>query len=188
MAGAPCALNELGRPGPVVQRLYESLQRKPVPIDVGGGTIVQVGHPAAVALVFSSLYNPTGWQNLASMLVHLARGGDGALPTAVPAAHAQMVQASRTDYVSIGGDLASTCVDVTSPHAPTGFQKLADSENRAAPDFGRFRAWVGLECAPLGVTDSDAYRGPWTQSTTKPIMVIGTRYDPRHLLLVHPPV
>ncbi len=177
-AESGCALNELGRPGTVVKQLFESLKKKPVPIDVGGGTIVSVGYPQAVAIAFQFMYSPAGWQSLATTLAYLARGGDGAPPAAVPEALAQVDRARRTDYASIGGSIASTCVDATSPLAPSGFQRLADAEDRRAPDFGRFRAWTGLECATLGVPDTDAYRGPWTQSTTPPIMVIGTRYDP----------
>lgn len=82
------------------------------------------------------------------------------------------------DYSGLGSALASLCVDTEQPLEPSQYPALADAEDAAAPHFGRFRAWVGVQCEFLSVDDEDAYTGPWEQTTRTPVMVIGTRFDP----------
>ena len=58
---------------------------------------------------------------------------------------------------------------------------MADAQDRRFPDFGRYRTWVDLPCRYLkaeGIRDTDAYRGPWRQTTQARVLVIGTRWDP----------
>ena len=38
--------------------------------------------------------------------------------------------------------------------------------------------WLWAPCAEWPVKGQDAYRGPWNASTSAPILLIGTRYDP----------
>lgn len=39
--------------------------------------------------------------------------------------------------------------------------------------------WLWAPCAEWPVKGQDAYPGPWNASTSAPILLIGTRYDPR---------
>ena len=84
------------------------------------------------------------------------------------------------DYPSIGGSIGSTCVDATTPPSRV-YPRVADAQDRRFPDFGRYRTWVDLPCRYLkaaGIRDTDAYRGPWRQTTHARVLVIGTRWDP----------
>src|SRR5690606_7490201 len=38
--------------------------------------------------------------------------------------------------------------------------------------------WLWAPCAAWRVEGEDAYRGPWNASTTTPILLVGTRFDP----------
>ena len=61
------------------------------------------------------------------------------------------------------------------------YPRVADAQDRRFPDFGRYRTWIDLPCRYLkaeGIRDTDAYRGPWRQTTDARVLVIGTRWDP----------
>lgn len=177
-AGDRCALNALGDPEEVVDRTFESLRTTPVPIDAGDGTTVDVDYPTAIVLSFQSMYAPAQWAELAELLAYLATGGEGTPPAAAPRALQQMTEEPASGYTSIGGSLASVCVDSPRRSSPQGVQQQADVADRAAPGFGRFRAWVGVECLAERFVDRDAYRGSWRQTTQQEVLVIGTRHDP----------
>lgn len=172
-AGDACALNALGDPSEVVEGLLERLKTQPVEVPDGAGGTVAIDYPLAVASIFTSLYEPALWSSLATDLAGLAEPATARLKSSAPSTF------TRTrDYPSVGGALASLCVDQPSKVPARAYQRLADSEDRKAPHFGRFRAWVGVQCATERFVDRDAYRGPWTQKTKQDVLVIGTRFDP----------
>ncbi|GAB2608102.1 alpha/beta hydrolase [Pseudactinotalea suaedae] len=179
-----CALAALGDPGEVVEDVFTQLQEQPVEIPLPDGTTVELGYDDAVAMAFSALYSPALWGDLAATFAALA----------VPQQQSMAAQRSTDDidsigdllrrlgliedYSGIGGALASMCVDGEHPLKPWEYQAHADAADAEAPHFGRYRAWVGLQCEFVSFTDEDAYTGPWEQTTEAPVLVIGTRYDP----------
>lgn len=185
-AGAPaCPLAALGEPGAVVEDLFAQLQEQPVDVPMPDGSSTEIGYDDAVALAFQSLYSPVAWTDLAATLAGLAQ-------LAAP----QQPQARTTqsdvdslgellrklglieDYPSIGGALASMCVDGDHPLRPWDYPAQADAADETAPHFGRMRSWVGVQCDVIQFRDRDAYTGPWEQQTDAPVLVIGTRHDP----------
>lgn len=167
-AGDACALNELGTPRRVVEKLLEDL--KTTPVTAPDGTTVN--YSVAVATIFQQLYAPSLWAALAEKLAGLAD------PTGSTSPSSPKPRTAAPPYSSVGEPLACSCVDSRHTLRPGRYQRLADAEVRAAPHFGRLRAWVGLECSFAQVRDHDAFRGPWNQAVRKPVLVIGTRYDP----------
>ena len=176
-AGDACALNALGDPTEVVDRMFDALRTDPVDVPIGDGTTVSFGYPEAVVLAFQGLYDPAQWTDLALSLAYLASGGEAPLPQAAPELM-RNAQEPEQDYTSVGSSLSTICVDSPSRLPPVAYAPQADRADRAAPDFGRFRAWVGVQCPSLKIRDTDAYRGPWKQTTQAPVLVIGTRHDP----------
>lgn len=185
-AGAQaCPLAALGEPGAVVEALFAQLQEQPVDVPMPDGSSTEIGYDDAVALAFQSLYSPVAWTDLAATLAGLAQ-------LAAP----QQPQARTTqsdvdslgellrklglieDYPSIGGALASMCVDGDHPLRPWDYPAQADAADETAPHFGRMRSWVGVQCDVIQFRDRDAYTGPWEQQTDAPVLVIGTRHDP----------
>ncbi len=176
-AAEACALTSLGEPTDVVDRLFDDLRSEPVEVPIGDGTSVPFGYTDAVVLSFQAMYDPAQWADLAETLSFLASGGEAPVP---PPAPEMMREAEEVapGYTSIGSSLSTICVDSPSKLPPARYARLADQEDRKAPDFGRFRAWVGVQCPSINVRDTDAFRGPWDQTTTAPVLVIGTRHDP----------
>lgn len=178
-----CSLAELGDPATVVEQTFERLKREPVRIETPDGTELVVSYSTAVALAFSGLYDPAGWGGLADLFAQLAT----AQPQVTGAAAALVDRLAPTpdepprrgeDYPSIGGALASMCVDAGTIGEPFAYPDMVDEVGAEAPHFGRYRAWVGVNCEFLRLTDDDAYVGPWDQDVDEPVLVIGTRFDP----------
>jgi hypothetical protein len=67
--------------------------------------------------------------------------------------------------------------------SPQGFAELAARDPLAEPGRPTQRRVpglvVGAPCASWPVRGQDNYRGPWNATTKNPILLIGTRHDPR---------
>jgi pimeloyl-ACP methyl ester carboxylesterase len=184
-AGDRCALNALGDPVEVVEDVYAALKEEPVEIPVGEGATIEVGYADAVAQVFFSMYGTAGWPDLAALLAELAVLTDVAPPSAAraldqgPSIRELLRRLGLLeDYESIGGALASLCVDADFPGRPGSYPRKVAALEEQYPHFGLFRGWVGVHCEFVAAQDEDAYTGPWEQSTQEPVLVIGTRFDP----------
>ena len=184
-AGERCALNALGDPAEVVEDVYAALKEEPVEIPLGDGTTIEVGYADVVAQVFFSMYGTAGWPDLAALLAELA-----VLADVVPSSAAQALDEGPSiqellrrlglleDYASVGGGLASLCVDADFPGRPWSYPRKIAALDEQYPHFGLFRGWVGVQCEFIAAQDEDAYTGPWEQTTQEPVLVIGTRFDP----------
>ncbi|MFC7432429.1 MULTISPECIES: alpha/beta fold hydrolase [unclassified Agrococcus] len=186
-----CSLAAVGDPAQVVEQLLQRLQQQPVEVPNPDGTTLTVDYGLAVATAFQSMYSPAGFAPLADTLTLLHRLTQ---PQQLQATTQQRTQQRGLelsdvgdwlrelglidDYASVGGALASMCVDGTHPLRPWDYPAQADAADAEAPHFGRFRSWVGLQCEFVDYVDDDAYAGPWDQTTQAPVLVLGTRHDP----------
>lgn len=178
-----CALAALGDPAEVVENLFTQLQEQPVDIPLPDGTL-EFGYDDAVATAFSALYSPVLWSDLAATFAALASPQQQPMAAQRSAPDIDSLGdllrrlGLLEDYSGIGSALASMCVDGEHPLKPWEYRAHADAADAEAPHFGRYRAWVGLQCEFVSYTDDDAYMGPWEQTTEAPVLVIGTRHDP----------
>ena len=180
-AGSGCALNKLGDPRRVVEATLHKLLRAPVRIPLEDGTVLTVTQQFMVEVLFFGLYSPALWPDLADLVAELARPQVRPAEVAAAIAGTRSVSGARLrgeDYPSIGGALASLCVDTVNSRHVWRYPQVADAENAKYPYFGRYRAWTGLPCEFWGVRDEDRFIGPWRQKSTAPVLVIGTRFDP----------
>ncbi|WP_166354926.1 alpha/beta fold hydrolase [Phytoactinopolyspora limicola] len=178
-----CDLAGLGDPAAVVDDLLERLAATPIDVDLPDGGAARLTYAAVVAHTYMALYDPRGWPTLASFLAQLA-----AEQPKLSGSAAELLTRSGTpgpqrrlrgqDYPSVGGSLASACVDTGSTGQPNGFAERADLADQQAPHFGRYRVWLALPCEYLRLTDADTYLGPWDQHVPTPVLVVGTRFDP----------
>ncbi len=167
---AQCALAKLGDPGVVAERVLERLKTKPGELTAPDGTKVTITYPLMVGIIFSGLYEPAGWPELASMLAQL--GGQRT------SASTATLLVDKEEYASIGSSL-QPCVEAQQTGRPFAYEAMADAADQKYPHFGRLRAWVGQTCEFVPIRDTDAFRGPWTKlRTDAPVLVIGTRHDP----------
>jgi len=176
-----CSLAGLGDPAVVVPAAFERLAREPVEIPLPDGTTVVVTQQIAVLITYLSLYSPADWNDLADFLTAIAA------PVPSPARVAATVARTRSplgarmrgeDYPSIGGGLASVCVDTVASGRISEYPALIDAYDAEAPYFGRLRGWLGVTCEFWHLRDPDAFHGPWQQTTQAPVLVLGTRFDP----------
>jgi pimeloyl-ACP methyl ester carboxylesterase len=176
-----CPLAVLGDPAVVVPATFDRLAREPVEITLPDGTRALIDQQTAVAATFFELYSPAGWPGLADFLAALAA------PVPSPARVAAAAAATRSplgarirgeDYPSVGGALASLCVDTAASGRVREYPALIDAYDDVAPYFGRFRGWTPVPCEFWALQDPDAFHGPWQQRTRAPVLVIGTRFDP----------
>lgn len=188
-AGGPerCALAALGDPATVVESTFQRLKTRPVELTLPDGTKVKVDYQLAVVLTYLAMYSPDGFADQAALLAELAvassRPAAAAAKRTVKLTAAQVPAALHDwlrrgeDYESIGSSL-QPCIETAQTGRPLAYPRYADAADQAAPHFGRFRTWIGQACEFLPIRDKDAYRGPWQQNVTQPVMVIGTRFDP----------
>jgi pimeloyl-ACP methyl ester carboxylesterase len=176
-----CSLAALGDPADVVPATFERLAREPLEVPLPDGTTVVITQQIAVDVTFFDLYSAAAWPALADFLAALAAPVPS--PTHVTAAAARTrsplgARIRGEDYPSIGGGLASLCVDATASARVGEYPELIDAHDADAPYFGRFRGWVGLPCEFWRLRDPDAFHGPWENRAKVPVLVIGTRFDP----------
>jgi len=137
----------------------------------------------AVSTSWQAMYYPEMWRPLSEFLLALGAGSGTASPAEALAAITRTstslgARARGEDYPSVGGALASLCVDARPSGPATRYPWFADREDAKAPYFGRLRTWTGVFCESWKLRDTDNVTGPWRQTTRADILTIGTRYDP----------
>ncbi|WP_405057165.1 alpha/beta hydrolase [Kribbella sp. NBC_01505] len=158
-AAAACPLNALGAPKTVVENLLDRLQSKPI-----GG----FDYSTTVGIMFDAFYRSDTYPALAQQLAELATQ---------PKAQSKAAPARQEDYPSIGNAM-QPCVETRQTGRPLAYPAYADAADQRAPHFGRYRAWIGIQCEFLGLTDTDAFAGPFENRVKPPVLVFGTRHDP----------
>ncbi|MFC3689063.1 alpha/beta hydrolase [Aquipuribacter hungaricus] len=176
-----CSLAALGDPAVTVPALFDRLATDPYELPLPDGTTIEIDQQLAVLTTFQTLYSPAGWRDLADLLLALSlpvpdpqQVGAAAVGT-----RGQLGAALRQeDYPSVGGNLASLCVDTLQTGRPEDYDEAIDAYDAQHPYFARARGWVGLPCEHWRPAAEDRFTGPWEQTTQAPVLVIGTRFDP----------
>ncbi|WPB87787.1 alpha/beta hydrolase [Streptomyces malaysiensis] len=172
-----CALAGLGDPRTVMEHTLERLKSEPVTIDPPDEPPVKITYSDAVVQLFLGLYFPSEWPALAETFATLATPSHTRKEATAVSKYLSTLRRSE-DYPSDGAALGPMCVDTLNTFRPRDLPALAAAEDAKAPHFGRLRAWGGLPCAVIGNEDDDAHLGDWEQTVDKPVLVIGSRFDP----------
>ncbi|MGW6411298.1 alpha/beta hydrolase [Streptomyces vinaceus] len=128
-----------------------------------------------VADTVSSLYivDP-GWQALAGRLQELSQGRPPQPAVAPPPPPV----AEPNPYLGDEQAAAVWCADSPNPRDPAAYHALEEESARRAGDAGRYWTWAAEPCATWPARAAATYDGPWDKPTARPVLVIGTRYDP----------
>ncbi|MFI5492396.1 alpha/beta hydrolase [Actinoplanes sp. NPDC051859] len=72
------------------------------------------------------------------------------------------------------------CTDARHPADAASWPALTAAADRRAPYFGRAWGWSSSTCAEdtWTVRDEDAYMGPFTKTTSAPVLFVGNYWDP----------
>ncbi|MFE2145619.1 alpha/beta fold hydrolase, partial [Streptomyces sp. NPDC059456] len=165
---ARCAFSA-GSPGATrakFDRLMQRLREHPV----GPWTYART-----VADAVNGLYivDP-GWTALAGRLQQLSQGR-----APEPQAYPPPPPVDRPNpYLGDEQAAAVWCADSPNPRDPAAYHGLEEASARRAGDAGRFWTWAAEACATWPARSAAGYAGPWNKPTARPVLVIGTRYDP----------
>ncbi len=179
-----CALAGLGDPEQVVEDLFDQLKENPVDLELPDGSTMEYGYDDAVMTIFQAMYSPMQWGDLAATLAALVEPAEANRAFSTQSGGVDSIRdflraiGFFQDYASVGGAIASTCVDAEHPGTLADYPAQADAAEEEAEHFGAARAWVGSQCETIRANDEDAFTGPWEQTTDASVLVIGTRYDP----------
>jgi pimeloyl-ACP methyl ester carboxylesterase len=178
-----------GDPVKNFEKMAASLRAKPVVIsdpDFGDFTITYADF---VGTMLGVLYSPYGGNTVAALAAEMW-GYLYGTPTAKAGAKAalvkRIVEARKRpgrDFPYYNGFEAFSgvmCTDGLHPKDAAGWPAAVAKSDKRAPYFGRAWAWGSAQCASNSwtVKDEDAYKGPWTKKTIKPILVVGSYWDP----------
>ncbi|MFC0622585.1 alpha/beta hydrolase [Kribbella deserti] len=182
-AGASaCPLAGLGDPAKVTEAMLQRLKVEPAVVTLPDGTKFSVNYQTAVMTIFFGLYDPAGYADLSALITQLAVASGQSAKRAtvatqrVPSSVLSWIRRAE-DYSGIGSGL-QPCIESRQSGRPFAYPQYADAADKVAPHFGRARTWIGQPCEFMPIRDTDAYLGPWKQTTKEPVLVIGTKFDP----------
>ncbi|RZU54588.1 TAP-like protein [Krasilnikovia cinnamomea] len=177
--------------GPDTVRKFGTIARrlKRKPLNLGEG--MTFTYPLFVTVALGALYDTQGGDMLSGMLAELWLLTDpnrSATPDEIDAAGAAMRQrltARRAQRGfpydnSLEAYSAVMCTDGRHPASAKGWARQAAAADRRAPYFGRPWAWASVPCARNAwtVRDEDAYTGPFNRRTARPVLIVGSYWDP----------
>lgn len=157
-----------------INRLLAQIDRRPLPT----GTARDLVEGEAITALFTAMYSPSSWSSLRYALRLAAKGDGSGLQWIADSA------ADRTGPTSFGTNMASAfpaiaCWDTPAAPGLDGLRAAADRWSRKAkvPALARALSWSNAPCSQwFGHTAR--VPAPASSTTTAPILVVGTTYDP----------
>ena len=174
---ARCALAGHGPVTPRFEGLLAELRKDPIPAPTASPPGELTYGDALSAIVVNMSGSPGSWPDLAAALEGAAEGDRFAAARREPGADDGVLVGDVGPRSAGGGPHRrrqsrapdSSCVAVRWSKGSAG----------SASPTGRYSAGGGGRPAPSWlVRSADRYTGPWNVTTSNPILVIGTRFDP----------
>ena len=134
-----------------------------------------------VGMTLSAMYDSSSWEEFAQLLADLdaATGPTAALRARVQAFQARPLYIAKRGFPRypnfLEGFPAVACADSENPSSYAAWSAAAAT---SFGTFGPIWTWASSICAEWPAGDDDRYLGPFTASTTKPVLVVGNRFDP----------
>jgi hypothetical protein len=140
-----------------------------------GANLVQA---EALSAIFYSMYSPLMWPSL-RVALRQAKGGDGLGLQAIADYSAERVGPNTYASNMASAFPAISCWDAPAPPGIDGLRAAADawSNGVVVPDMARAMAWGNAPCSQW-FGHSGRTPAPASSSTTSPILIVGTTYDP----------
>jgi pimeloyl-ACP methyl ester carboxylesterase len=157
-----------------LNRLLAQLDRRPLP-NREGRDLVQA---EALSAIFFSMYSPPVWPSLRLALLQARRGDGTGLQSMADYA------AERTGPNTYANNMASafpaiSCWDAPAAPGAAGLRAAAQAWSRGArvPDMAKAMAWGNAACSQW-YGHTTAAPAPASSTTSAPILVVGTTFDP----------
>jgi len=176
-----CTLAAQGDPETVYDATMAELRKEPVRVDLGG-FVAELTYQDLVGISLGTLYSPYGWADLA-WLVSLVAEAAGVAP---PVELAESAGQRERVAAFAGAPMPQTfegfdgvaCSDSVNPGSRQAWWDAGRARDEQAPYFGSLWTWATAACADWPADTSDRYTGPWTATTSAPVLVVGNTYDP----------
>jgi pimeloyl-ACP methyl ester carboxylesterase len=169
---ARCALAGAGPVAARVGRLLARLRRGPIPAPAAQPPGA-LRYGDVLTALFANLTNPAAWPQLAADLDRADDGDGSALAT--------QARAVLGGVRSAAGDppAAITCTDSPARQGPRAWPQVIRRLTAVSAIGGPFVGWASwAPCASWPARSAGRYTGPWDAATPRPVLVIGTRFDP----------
>jgi pimeloyl-ACP methyl ester carboxylesterase len=168
-----CALAKGGNPQKRLNGLVARLKRGTIPAPKADPPALT--YSDLLIRVFIGQAGPVEWPRLASELDEAARGDGSAI--------ARFGQDTGPVLAeSLNSAVGLQCADKPVPPAlgPSDWPQVLGTLTKASVWNGPFTGWLlWAPCSAWTVPAVNRYAGPWDAMTPNPVLVIGTRYDPR---------
>jgi pimeloyl-ACP methyl ester carboxylesterase len=168
-----CALDRGGDPRRRLNRLVAELKRGPIPAP--GADPPVLTYSDLLIRVFIAQAGPIEWPRLAEELDQAARGDGAAIAKSAQAAGPGLGE-------SLNSAVGLQCADKPVPAAlgPAAWPRVRRTLSEVSAWNGIFLQWLlWAPCSAWTVPAVHRYTGPWGATTPNPVLVIGTRFDPR---------
>ncbi len=169
---ARCALAGHGPVSARVNRLLARLRHASIPAPQATPP-VRLTYADALTAIFAQLRDPAVWPQFAAQLNAAANGDGSALEVPARAFKTPAGRAALVPSVAIG------CADSPARERPRAWPRVINRLTGVSRLLGPVLGWwLWAPCASWPARSAERYTGPWNAPTAKPILVIGTRFDP----------
>jgi pimeloyl-ACP methyl ester carboxylesterase len=173
--------------------IARALQANPLRIeDPETGEVFEYNHSQLIADVLRALYSSFSWPAFAEFLAVLetvvvppATAREQAAVSGALGAFRKVAGLTEDEFPEapayqnlVEGFPGVACSDSSNPDSYGAWSRAGAAADRAFGYFGRLWTWASSICAEWPGHDADRYPGPWTRRTDRPVLVVGTRYDP----------
>jgi pimeloyl-ACP methyl ester carboxylesterase len=155
-----------------VNGLFARLKRSPIPAPMANPP-GKLTYEDLVLSQYTPLRLPELWPQDANDLAAALAGDGSALLTE---ARKLLTPAA---FMGATTSAAISCADAPAQMGARSWPEVIGRLSRGDRLFGALLGWwLWAPCASWPVRGQDNYRGPWNAKTKRPILLIGTRYDP----------
>jgi pimeloyl-ACP methyl ester carboxylesterase len=163
--------------------LSARLKAQPLDYPLPDGSIVRVDYSLLIAVTFSALYDSASWEDFAHLLADVEHQAPSiALVAKLQGLAVRPALIAKRGFPRYPNFIESTpaiaCSDTDNPDGYGAWSNAAAASD-ANGYFGRLWIWsFSSLCAEWPFTDTSRYTGPFSAFTSKPVLVVGTRFDP----------
>ena len=182
LGGARCAF----APGAASRfaALAAALKAQPIFVDFPGIFTGELNYANLIGLILGPMYDSSIWEDLDDVLAAIeAQAAGAAKASFVPAFRlglqpAYIAKRGFPHYMNfIEGGPAVYCTDSDNPSSYSAWSTAGAAADQLGY-FGRLWTWVSSVCHDWPAADADRYMGPFTSSTSNPVLVVGNQFDP----------
>ena len=160
----------------------ELRQEGPITIVDPSGQSFLYNYSFLIGDTLGAMYGSPGWPDFARLLAFLEANDDPKATGAALFAFRHAVGLDDPTFARYVNDLEGfpgvACSDSDNPTAYSAWSAAGKDADEQFGYFGRIWTWASSICAAWPGRDAARYTGPFTATTSAPVLVIGNQFDP----------